>query len=212
MTSPETASAGFDPASRKRRQNSRQKLLAQGLSLICEKGYSRLAVEEIAQAAHVNRLTFYRHFGSKGDFVAELYKGLTSETVRRFVAISAMDYRDRTVVIAWLTGLFAADHDNRYLHEAFAAAFVDTRSLDEPARETLREIVRALGAGIPAFAVDPAVPEQHATWLRAVLLVFQILDQSSHAALGTGFADDPAMIGVIADQFLEFVNSGSAGT
>lgn len=50
----------------------RKKLLAAGKKLICEKGLSNTAIEEITEAAGVSKGTFYTYFKRKEDIVSEL--------------------------------------------------------------------------------------------------------------------------------------------
>ena len=47
------------------RERTRARLLAAALDLFARQGYERTTVAQIAAAAGVTEMTFYRHFGSK---------------------------------------------------------------------------------------------------------------------------------------------------
>lgn len=57
--------AGLVAQARRRKHDSRGRLLRAGLEQFCERGYVAVSVEEIAAAARVSRITFYRRFSSK---------------------------------------------------------------------------------------------------------------------------------------------------
>jgi AcrR family transcriptional regulator len=54
-----------------RAERTRTRLLAAALDLFARKGYDETTVAEIATAAGVTEMTFYRHFGSKDQLVLE---------------------------------------------------------------------------------------------------------------------------------------------
>jgi hypothetical protein len=56
---------------------------------------------------------------------------------------------------------------------------------------------------IPAFASGNAGEERRRA--EAWLLIYEILDQSNHAALGMGIAPEDVLIDVLADRFVAFV-------
>lgn len=57
----------------------RKKLLEAGKRLICEKGLTNTAIEEITEAAGVSKGTFYTYFGRKEDIVFELSQDMFGE-------------------------------------------------------------------------------------------------------------------------------------
>ena len=121
-----------------------------------------------------------------------------------------MDFWNRDAVIEWIKSLFEADQADRRLLRIFTQASADEDGFTERAQELIRDLIRRLGAKIPAFAVDPDEPDQRRQWLEAWLLIYEILDQSNHAALDSGVADDPLVIDILSDRFLRFVTVSSA--
>lgn len=64
MTTPPTVATG-------RTARTRARLLAAALDLFTHQGYDRTTVAEIAAAAGVTEMTFYRHFGSKDQLLLD---------------------------------------------------------------------------------------------------------------------------------------------
>src|SRR5436190_13555719 len=74
----------------RRVQRTRQLLHAALMSLIQEKGFESLSVQDIIDRANVGRATFYAHFDSKEDLLASGIEGLrTSLRERQREALSA---------------------------------------------------------------------------------------------------------------------------
>jgi AcrR family transcriptional regulator len=60
----------------RRVQRTQQLLRTAMLSLIQEKGFETVSVQEIVDRANVGRATFYAHFDSKADLLASGFDGL----------------------------------------------------------------------------------------------------------------------------------------
>jgi AcrR family transcriptional regulator len=202
QSSPRTA--GLVASALKRKEDSRERLLTAALARFCRDGYVAVSVEEIAAEAGVSRVTFYRHFTDKAALAVELFSREAAAAAPRFLAIGESAFEARTAIIAWLQALFAADRENRQLLRVFMQATSDQR-FTLPAQQWIAELIEGLGQRVPAFAVKPQAPAQRRRWLEAWLLLYEILDQSNHAALQSGVAHDPLVIDILADRFLGFV-------
>jgi len=181
--------------------------MSAALSLFLERGYHQVSVEDIVKSAGVGRITFYRHFESKADLSVELYKRLSASSMPLLYSIRDADYRRADAVSAWIRAMFERDRSQRELHLVFAQAVVDSSAFVEPARATIRELISELGARIPAFAVSEHDPAQRRQWLTAYLVLFEILDQSSHAVRAADTDPDPLLIDILTERFLAFVES-----
>ena len=95
----------------KRKQDSRNRLLAAATAQFGARGYLAVSVEDIATAAAVSRVTFYRHFTGKEALAVELFLRIAAAAMPRFLRIGALDYRDRATVRTWMDGLFEADRE-----------------------------------------------------------------------------------------------------
>lgn len=66
----------------RRIQRTRQSLRTALLTLIKEKGYDAISIEEITERANVGRATFYLHYKDKEDLLLEEFSEMANEKVR----------------------------------------------------------------------------------------------------------------------------------
>jgi AcrR family transcriptional regulator len=192
-------------STQRRKQDSRDRLLAAAVGCFCERGYLAVSVDDIASHAGVSRVTFYRHFSGKAALAIDLFRREAAAAMPRYLSILHDDWHDHGRVAAWLGRLFEADRVNRRLLRVFLQATIDEPGFVERAQELITDLIAGLGRAIPAFAVDGADPVDRRRWLEAWLLLYEILDQSNHAALLSGIATDPLVIDILADRFSAFI-------
>lgn len=192
---------------RRRKEDSRERLLASATEAFCARGYFAVSVEDIASAAAISRMTFYRHFSGKAAIAAELFRRNSRAEMPHLLAIRDQDWRDRLVVTDWIAGQFASDRAQRQLLRVFSAANVDEPTFTEAGHRFIADMIAGLGEAIPAFAADPERDRRR--WVEAWLLLYEIFDQGNHAARDSGVATDPLTIEILADRFIRFV--GEAG-
>lgn len=209
--------AGLLAFNQLRKQGSREKLLGAAIKLFCKHGYGAVSIEDITAEAGVSRITYYRHFPTKSAVALELFQRSTAEGAPRVLAIGRLDYRDRPTVVEWLADFFAADRDMQGILHVLAQANVEEADFTGKAQPFIAELISKLGTMIPAFAFSGsnlasnlALAEDN-RWVKAWLLIYTILDQSNHAATRSGIANNPMMIEVLADGFIDFVSSHEAG-
>lgn len=202
---PDPRLAGMLAFNQSRKQSSRESLLAAAIKLFCRHGYASVAIEDITTEAGVSRVTFYRHFPTKGAVALELFQRAAAEGAPRMLEIGALDYRDRPTVVQWLTDFFAADLEMQGILRVLSQANLEEADFSQQVQPFIFELIDALGRTIPAFAIDPNRAAQQRSWVKAWLLIYTILDQSNHAATRSGMATNPMMIEVLADSFLNFV-------
>ena len=188
------------PAQRK--PGSRERLLGAAADAFCRAGYFAVSVEDIVKEAGVSRMTFYRHFNGKAALALDLFRHNVGRALPRFTSITAADYRDRAVVELWIGSLFDADRRSGQLLRVFIQANAGEPDFTNSAQELIGNLIAELGKGIPAFAIDRET--QRRRWLEAWLLIYEILDQSNHAARGAGIAAEPEVIAILADRFVAF--------
>jgi AcrR family transcriptional regulator len=84
--SPEGASIGVDPRSRAvrvgRRERARQSLLDAALSLVEQRTWSEITVDDLAATAGLSRTAFYQHFTDRQELLLTLLEGLFLEVDR----------------------------------------------------------------------------------------------------------------------------------
>jgi AcrR family transcriptional regulator len=207
-TSQETQVTGLAAFHRQRKADSRERLLAAAVEQFGRSGYSPVSVDDIASAAGVSRMTFYRHFRGKVDLATALFDRNVGEAGPDLLRVREIDWRSRGAVHGWLESLFAVDHANRMLLRVFVEAAAVEPDFTRQAHAQIDAWIGDLGEAIPAFALDASTARDRRRWLEAWLLVYEILDQSNHAALDSGIGSDPLMLDILADRFLAFVASG----
>jgi len=185
-----------------RKQSSRERLLAAAAEAFCATGYFGVSVEDIASIAGVSRMTFYRHFSGKAAIALDLFRENATSSMPRFTCIVERDYRDIDVVAAWIAELFEADRNSGQLLRVFIQANAQESEFTESAQELIGTLISELGKVIPAFAIDPV--SQRRQWLEAWMLIYEILDQSNHAARGAGISTDLLVIEILAFRFVAF--------
>lgn len=199
-----TAATGLLDFQRRRKEDSRERLLAAAAEAFCARGYFPVSIEDIASAAGVSRMTFYRHFSGKAAIAAELFRQNSAAEMPHLLAIRERDWRDPAVVADWIGDLFAGDRAQRQLLRVFAQANVDEPAFSEAGHRFIAAMIAGLGETIPAFSADPDAPEDRRRWVEAWLLLYEIFDQGNHAARDSGVATDPLTIAILADRFVRF--------
>lgn len=205
----QTGVTGLAAFHRRRKLDSRERLLAAAVAQFSQLGYPVVSVEDIASAAGVSRMTFYRHFRGKGDIAGVLFSQIAEMAGPQLLRIREVRWSDDGEARNWLCELFAMDRRNRLLLRVFVQASAVEPDFNQQAHEQIAAWIDALGEEIPAFALRTDDPRDRRRWLEAWLLVYEILDQSNHAALDSGIATDPVVIDILADRFLDFVRSGA---
>ncbi len=208
MASISTArSTGLAEFQRRKKQDSRDSLLAAATQAFCAAGYFAVSVEDVAAAAGVSRMTFYRHFSGKAAIATELFRLNTQSAMPRILAITAGDFTCQKEIAAWIEGLFAADRASQPLLRVFLQANVEASEFTQAAHGFIADIITGFGQKIPAFALDRDQQGERRRWMEAWLLIYDILDQASHAARDSGVATDPLIVDILADRFRVFVTS-----
>ncbi len=118
----------------------RQRILAVARELFYRRGIHTVGVDAIAEAAGTNKMTLYRHFGSKDQLVAECLRELTREFDTVWDECAATHAGDpKGQLLAWLryVGQFKVNEADRGC--ALANAAVELPDKDHPARRVIRE-------------------------------------------------------------------------
>lgn len=146
----------------------RDRILATARALFRKHGIRGVGVDAIAEAAGTNKMTLYRHFGSKDELVVACLEAASAETQALWSDLERAHPSDpRAQLQAWIAR--AADYldtDGRGCDVSNAA--VELAEGDHPAREAIRAFKRAhrdrladlcRGAGLddPDIAADTLI-------------------------------------------------------
>lgn len=142
----------------RRVKRTRQQLKEAMLSLIREKGFEAMTVQDIIDRADVGRSTFYAHFGGKEDLLVqgldEVRDALKESQGRARLAGAGADQR----AFAFSDELFAHAHGHRDVFRAMVgkrSGVVLQRRFQKMLTELLREEVHDLAGGADVGQVPP---------------------------------------------------------
>jgi AcrR family transcriptional regulator len=118
----------------------RERILGAASKLFYEKGIRAVSVDEIAAAAHSNKMTLYRHFPAKDALIAEYLRELARASDAEFDALFASHRgAPEAAFRAWIAkaGEHLCEEGNRGC--AVANAAVELPEKDHPARAVIEE-------------------------------------------------------------------------
>lgn len=133
-----------------RKAETRERIVAAALAQLADGGYASASVQAVAKRAGVATGSVYRHFASKSDLFAEVFRRASAREVEAFAEALRDDGRDIAERVASATETFAR------------------RALAEPTR----------AYALIAEPVDPAVEAERLEFRRAYRdVLVEVLDQ-----------------------------------
>jgi AcrR family transcriptional regulator len=143
-----------DPDWRQRKKTlTRDRIRASALRLFGEQGYDATTVEQIAAAAGVSHMTFFRYFPAKEDVaLSDSYDPLIADLLTQTPATWPLIQRIRTVLVQGLRQVYDAGRDAMLAQNQLIVstpALRDRLWADQIA--TQRLILQALGDPHPSF-------------------------------------------------------------
>jgi AcrR family transcriptional regulator len=139
-----------EPDWRQRKKTAtRDRILAGALRLFREQGYDATTVEQIAAAAGVSHMTFFRYFPTKEDVaLSDRYDPLIASAIAQTPATWSITQRIRTVLVQGLRQVYDTDRDTLLAQNKL---IVSTPALRERMwagqLATQQAILQGLGAG-----------------------------------------------------------------
>lgn len=158
----------------RRVQRTRQLLRAALLSLIREKAFETISVQDIVHRANVGRATFYAHFSNKEDLLASGFDDLRAslDICRREALASGQPLEER--ILAFSFALFAHFFEHR---DAFYK-MVGTQTgalVQHLIHKVVLDLIRAdLKAVTPCGDAGPACVEEVAQFLTGGLISLKL--------------------------------------
>jgi AcrR family transcriptional regulator len=143
----------------RRVQRTRQLLLQALMSLVPEKGFDEVTVQDIIDRANVGRATFYAHFIDKEDLLVQAMDPFSAHLKQRQRQALANGGARDADAFTFARELFAHAEGHRGIFRAIAgkgAAVILRRHFERMQLELVREEVKALAARhrCPAFPVE----------------------------------------------------------
>src|SRR5437868_3132862 len=122
----------------------RERILAAASDLFYRHGIRAVGVDAIAEAAGTNKMTLYRHFGSKDELVAEYLRCLAKDAGRFWDQLEAASPGDpRAQLRGWLAAMEAHVVDTDQRGCALANAAIELPEKDHPARRVIERFKSA---------------------------------------------------------------------
>ncbi len=117
----------------------RDRIVSTARDLFHQHGIRTVGVEAIAEAAGTNKMTLYRHFGSKDELIVECLKSVAAEAEVQWRALAALHAGDpRAHLLAWVRqGADCVLADGRGC--ALANAAIELTEHDHPARKLIEQ-------------------------------------------------------------------------
>jgi AcrR family transcriptional regulator len=173
MTSIPETSRVVDLGVKDRRVRKSQRALREAfISLVLERGYDSVTIEDIAERADVARATFYAHFEDKEQLLTSLFEELTEELALRLTAVQGAPETIRTYIVMELYAQ-AAEFRDLYLvclrgagNGRARAAYLDI--IASRAEVVFAERLRSAGhePGVPLAVMARAFAGAHVTLLQ----------------------------------------------
>lgn len=165
-----------------RKAQARERIVAAALAQLAEGGYTSASIQAVAQRAGVATGTVYRHFASKADLFAEVFRRASQREFEVFAQATQDDGRSATERIAAATEAFA----RRALRQPTRAYALIAEPVD-PAVETERLIFRRGYRDVLVEVLDQGVARGE----------FELHDKETTAAALVG-AIGEALVGPLA--------------
>jgi len=133
----------------------RERLLFAARDLFYRNGIRAVGVEAIADAAHTNKMTLYRHFSSKDELVAEYLRRFAAEDEAVWSCISASHPGDPLAQLReWVHRMAREIADPASRGCAIANAGVELPDSEHPARCVIENHKKALRAHVLKLCRD----------------------------------------------------------
>jgi AcrR family transcriptional regulator len=186
--------------------DARRRLLAGAEHVFREAGYLNASVDDIARAAGVSRQTFYRHFDGKLAIAIEYFKARRDEAMPLWSSLTEEIAMDPEAAKAWLLAFLAYQlNHQKDLRALFELGVFEPAFLIH-ANGLVPQILETLAGSLAAFAATRGEdPPARLLRAEAILLIYQIIDQSSMTAMGFSLMDQPLLAEALAQSLVGFV-------
>jgi AcrR family transcriptional regulator len=161
----------------------RQRLIDSALSLIVEKGYVSVTIDDIVGVAGASRQTFYLHFKNKSDLIREIWVVTNVEAQKIYETLyPAVISGRRSDIEAWLESAFAFWEGMR----PSAVAMAQAAGVEDDIRELWAGTFRQ-GAEVIARGLIAAKQGSKQSCRARAVLAYSLLESMHNRWVHTGW-------------------------
>ena len=131
----------------RRTQKTRTALQEALISLMFEKSYEAILIQEILDRANVGRSTFYTHFSDKDELLVEGLQGLKELLRKAQIATQASSNKNYEKVIGFSLAMFEHAHDHKKLYRSLVSGpgwVIVRQRIEEILVQLMKEEARTL--------------------------------------------------------------------
>jgi AcrR family transcriptional regulator len=142
----------------RRSRRTRAALRSAFVTLVLEKGYEHVTVEDITDAADLARATFYAHYTDKGDLLAAIVDEMSVDLTTRLAQIAPTD--SAVVRGEVVLELFTHAAEHRDLYRLTFGGAADGKARRAYVIPLVPRVVENFAARIDAFGSVPPIPPE----------------------------------------------------
>jgi AcrR family transcriptional regulator len=188
------------------KETSKQKILDAACELFREKSYAATTIDDITVGAGISRVTFYKYFESKIDVAKSINIQSTIDFSRDFALLAKTPNPSEGEILSWMRHILHVFSASRARVQMLAAMSWQEPELIKSRADSYGSIIKNWGETIPAFKFAASGTNQAAK-VRAHLLVVQLNELCYELAIGGWDVDHDTALGVVAQQYKEFIES-----
>jgi AcrR family transcriptional regulator len=142
----------------RRTRRTRTALRAAFVSLVLERGFDHVTIEDITDRADVARATFYAHYPDKGTLFAAIIDEMTKDLAVRLTRLAPVE--SSTIQGAAVLELYKHADDNRDLYRLMLSGAADGQARRAYTQPLVQRSIENFTARISAFKVEPPMPPE----------------------------------------------------
>ncbi|HTJ62824.1 MAG TPA: TetR/AcrR family transcriptional regulator [Alphaproteobacteria bacterium] len=161
----------------RQKQKSRESILQAARTVLAEKSYTAMTIEDVLARSNVSRATFYKYFDSKFAIGRELHREFAPRLTAIYDALLTYDDPTEAELVDWVMQVVELYRENRDLIVTFAHMLATEPAFHPIMIDIIRETELRWAKRIPAFRLPASgAPEAMRAHIESRLLLRQLND------------------------------------